>query len=132
MNTKNSELTSSLAEKEELLEDLKEALQAKVGGGKAGDDDAGNPVIRYKEAIQRLQDEIKEMFVASHYLNNQLLSKRKEGHYRRLELSKKQQKKRKKRAAKKTNKSEHRVSSLSSEEEDDDDDGPSDSRNYRK
>ena len=94
------QLTSSLAEKEELLEELQQAMQEKLGvggkgerGGIAGEGEV-NPVVRYKEAILRLQSEIKEMFVASNFLNMQLLQCRQRQQNSRLEKMQKHRKRR--------------------------------------
>lgn len=79
-------LASEAAEKDDQLEEAKQVLRDRVSGDPQEGADGLNPVVRYKEAIQRLQSEIQEMFVTSNFLSHQLL------HLRQRSVNQRQQK----------------------------------------
>lgn len=67
-------LTSSVAEIEEQLEETQRLLQSKMNG----DDEQGSKsIVRLKEAIQTLKQEINEMIITIGMDNNELLAKQK-------------------------------------------------------
>jgi predicted nucleic acid-binding Zn-ribbon protein len=99
LSEKNTSLSSRSIEKEEQLEEAKERLSEKIsGGGEDGGEGGGGAgtIIRTKQAIQRLQSEIQEMFLATHFLNNQLLRLKQRSATDRLTKMKKYKKSRRK------------------------------------
>ena len=94
LQTQVQELSSRLTEKSELLEELQELLQEKMGGSSKSGETEANPVIRFKEGIQRLQAEIKEMYLTSSFLSHQLLRCRQRQQISRLERVNKHRRKR--------------------------------------
>jgi predicted nucleic acid-binding Zn-ribbon protein len=90
LNAQVSAHNASLAEIEENLDEASRLLEEKTSGENGLG--TNSPIVRIKEAIRTLQEELNQMHITISILNNDLLQRRKEVVYNKKSSKKKSKK----------------------------------------